>query len=71
VLRLENHVLTKVALLASIIIVALSQQINATATPSTGLLKKARALLEQDQDKAALACLNSLIRVLSQFQTYN
>jgi len=59
-LRFENHVLIKVALLASIIIVALSQQINA-ATSSTGLLKKAHALLEQDQDKAALACLNSLI----------
>ena len=60
-LRLENHVLTKVALLASIIIVALSQQINATATPSTGLLKKALALLDQDQDNAALVCLNTLI----------
>lgn len=59
-LPFEDHILIKVAVLATIIIVALSQQTNA-ATPSTQLLKKAQALLEQNQASAALACLNTLI----------
>src|ERR1700722_2518255 len=42
-LRFENDLLIKAALLASTIIVALSQQINA-ATPSTGLQKAQAAI---------------------------
>src|SRR5271155_4876476 len=61
--RFGNHVPGKAALLAPIIIVVtLSQQINATGTSSAGQLKKAQALLDHDEDKAALACLNTLIR---------
>lgn len=61
-LRFENHILTKVALFASAVIVALSQPNSATAAPSTDLLKKAQILLEQHKTDAALACLNTLIK---------
>lgn len=61
-LRFENHILTKVALFASAVIVALSQPNSATAAPSTDLLKKAQILLEQHKTDGALACLNTLIK---------
>ncbi len=61
-LRFENHILTRVALFASAVIVALSQPNSATAAPSTDLLKKAQILLEQHKTDAALACLNTLIK---------
>ena len=61
-LRFENHIQTKVALLALLVIVALSHPNNAAATPSTDLLKKAQVLRDQQQDNAALICLNTLIK---------
>jgi tetratricopeptide (TPR) repeat protein len=53
--------LIKVAVFASIVIVALLQQVNASTT-STGLLKKAQVLLEHGQNGPALTCLSTLIR---------
>ena len=61
-LRSENHILTKAAHLAMVVICALSQTNTAAAAPSTDLLKKAQVLLVQHQTDAALACLNSLIK---------
>jgi tetratricopeptide (TPR) repeat protein len=61
-LRFENHILTKVANLAAVVVFALSQPNSATAAPSTDLLKKAQILLEQHKTDAALACLSTLIK---------
>lgn len=60
-MRVEKHFLVKMALLALIIGVVLVARINATATPSAGLLKEAQNLLDQHKDDAALVCLNKLI----------
>jgi hypothetical protein len=59
--RFENHILNKLMLLATVVVFSLSQSSNAIAAPSTDLLKKAQALLEQHKTDAALACLNTLI----------
>lgn len=60
--RFENHIPNKLMLLATVVVLALSQPNSATADPSTDLLKKAQALLEQRKTDAALACLNTLIK---------
>ena len=59
--RLENPILTKVVL-AAVMSIASSTSFNAEATPSGGLLRKAQTLLDQHQDRAALTCLNTLIK---------
>lgn len=61
-LRFKNHIPTKVAHLAVVVVFALSQPNSATAAPSTDLLNKAQILLEQHKTDAALACLNTLIK---------
>lgn len=61
-LRFENQILTKASHLAVVVMFALSPTNTAAAAPSTDLLKKAQALLEQQRTDAALACLNTLIK---------
>jgi tetratricopeptide (TPR) repeat protein len=56
----ENHGI-KITIWFSAIVIALSQHVYEAAAQSNLLLKKAQALLEQNQDDAALVWLNTLI----------
>lgn len=59
---IENHIPTKIMLLAAVASLTLSQANYAIAAPATDLLKKAQLLRDQHQDTAALVCLNTLIK---------
>jgi tetratricopeptide (TPR) repeat protein len=59
---IENHIPTKIMLLAAVVSSTLSQSNYAIAAPVADLLKKAQVLRDQHQDTAALASLNALIK---------
>jgi TolA-binding protein len=61
-LRFENHILTKAAHFAVVVIFAFSQTNIAAAAPSNELLKQAQILRDQNKNDAAIACLNMLIK---------
>ncbi|MDR3616997.1 MAG: tetratricopeptide repeat protein [Candidatus Obscuribacterales bacterium] len=60
-LRSKNHILIKAALLVSVTIVSLPQQLTATTGPSVGLIKQTEALLDEGRVDTALPLLDKLI----------